>query len=207
MDELISGAVHDPHATLGAHPTGGETVIRTLRRGADDVAVLVGDQRHAIKRVHDEGVFEAVVPGSVLDYRLDVDGPVVDDPYRYVPTVGELDLHLIGEGHHEQIYDRLGAHVREHQGVTGTAFAVWAPAARAVSVVGDFNSWDGRLHAMRSMGPSGIWEIFVPDVGPGARYKYEILSADHELLLKADPYAQETEIPPKTASVITVPRH
>ena len=92
-------------------------------------------------------------------------------------------------------------------GVTGTAFAVWAPAARAVSVVGDFNSWDGRLHAMRSLGSSGIWELFLPDVGAGQRYKYEILTGDGEMLLKADPYAQETEVPPKTASVIHQPGH
>ena len=88
--------------------------------------------------------------------------------------------------------------------MTGTAFAVWAPAARAVSVVGDFNSWDGRLHAMRSLGSGGVWELFLPEVGPGARYKYEILSADGDLRLKADPMAQETEVPPKTASVVTV---
>ncbi len=116
-------------------------------------------------------------------------------------------MHLMGEGRHEELYERLGAHVREHQGVKGTAFAVWAPAARAVSVVGDFNSWDGRLHAMRSMGSSGIWELFLPDIGPGERYKYEILAADGELLLKADPYAQETEVPPKTASVVHQPGH
>ena len=129
----------------------------------------------------------------------------IDDPYSFLPTLGELDLHLIAEGRHEELYDRLGAHVREHEGVTGTAFAVWAPAARAVSVVGDFNSWDGRLHAMRSLGSTGIWELFLPGVEPGARYKYEILAADGELTLKADPYAQEAELPPKTASVVTQP--
>src|SRR5471032_2758076 len=94
-----------------------------------------------------------------------------------------------------------------HPAVKGTAFAVWAPAARAVSVVGDFNAWDGRLHAMRSMGSGGIWELFLPDVAEGQRYKYEILSADGELLLKADPYAEETELPPKTASVVFEPHH
>ena len=93
--------------------------------------------------------------------------------------------------------------MREHEGVRGTAFAVWAPAARSVSVVGDFNSWDGRLHPMRSLGATGIWELFLPDVGAGARYKYEILTADGELVLKADPYAQEAEMPPQTASVVS----
>ena len=94
-----------------------------------------------------------------------------------------------------------------HDGVTGTAFAVWAPAARAVSVVGDFNSWDGRLHAMRTLGSGGVWELFLPEVGPGARYKFEILTPDGELRLKADPMAQETEVPPNTASVVTVAEH
>ncbi len=94
-----------------------------------------------------------------------------------------------------------------HPPVTGTAFAVWAPSARAISVVGDFNSWDGRLHPMRSLGSGGIWELFLPGVGPGARYKFEILTADGDLLLKADPFAQEAEVPPKTASVVTQSRH
>src|SRR6202035_5213508 len=100
------------------------------------------------------------------------------DPYAFTPTISEFDLYLIGEGRHEQIYEKLGAHPLEHEGVQGTAFAVWAPAARAISVVGDFNSWDGRLHAMRSLGSSGVWELFLPGVAPGTRYKYEILAAD-----------------------------
>ena len=158
------------------------------------------------------GVERAELP---LRYRLKIDYGdggtfTIDDPYAFLPTLGELDLHLIAEGRHEELYDKLGAHVREldtDRPVAGTAFAVWAPAARAVSVVGDFNSWDGRLHAMRSLGSSGIWELFLPDVGPGARYKYEILAADGELTLKADPYAQETEMPPKTASVVSKPSH
>src|SRR5207302_720144 len=134
----------------------------------------------------------------------------IDDPYAFMPALGELDVHLSGEGRHEELYERLGAHVREmgpHPPVRGTAFAVWAPAARAISVVGDFNSWDGRLHAMRSLGSSGIWELFLPGVEPGVRYKYEILTADGEISLKADPYAQEAERPPKTASVVFQSQH
>ncbi len=125
-----------------------------------------------------------------------------DAPRTFSPTLGELDLHLIGEGRHEHLYELLGAHVREHEGEAGTAFAVWAPAAASVSVVGDFNHWDGRAHPMRALGVSGIWEVFVPDAGPGTNYKYEIRTAEGELLLKADPYAFETELPPKTASVV-----
>jgi 1,4-alpha-glucan branching enzyme len=122
-------------------------------------------------------------------------------------VIGELDLHLIGEGRHELLYDKLGAHVGARDGVAGTAFAVWAPAARTVSVVGDFNDWDGRAHPMEPLGVSGVWELYVPAVGPGANYKYEIRTADGELMLKADPYAFATEMPPKTASVVFKPDH
>ena len=119
-----------------------------------------------------------------------------------MPTLGDMDLHLAGEGRHEELYAKLGAHVVEHQGVRGVAFAVWAPSARAVSIVGDFNSWDGRLHPMRSLGSSGIWELFLPGVGSGTNYKYEILTQTGEIRLKADPLAFATEMPPKTASVV-----
>ena len=162
-----------------------------------------------LTEIHPGGIFEGELEDAELPlrYKLKVDYGAagkftIDDPYSFLPTLGELDLHLIGEGRHEELYERLGAHVLEHDGAQGTAFAVWAPAARAVSVVGDFNSWDGRLHPMRSLGSGGIWELFLPDVGAGQRYKYEILTQDGELLLKADPYAQETEVPPKTASVV-----
>jgi 1,4-alpha-glucan branching enzyme len=199
MNELINGDVHDPHATLGGHPGDGETVIRTLRRGAGEVAALVGEDRYPMTRVHDEGIFEATVPGTVLDYRVDVDGQPVDDPYRYPPTLGELDLHLIREGRHERLWAVLGAHPRDG----GVAFAVWAPSARGVRVVGDFTGWgahDG--WSMRSLGASGIWEIFVPGAGVGQRYKYRILGRDGNWREKADPLAAHTEVPPATASVV-----
>src|SRR5213595_2039251 len=127
----------------------------------------------------------------------------VADLYRFLPTVGEMDLHLLGEGHHHRLWEVLGAHRREHQGVWGTAFAVWAPAARSVRVVGDFNGWDGRVHPMRSLGSSGVWELFVPGVEAGSRYKYELIAPDGRRLLKADPFAFATEVPPGTASVVT----
>nr|MBA2637735.1 1,4-alpha-glucan branching protein GlgB [Solirubrobacterales bacterium] len=147
-----------------------------------------------------------------LRYELEIayaDGGTfaVRDPYSFAPTIGELDLHLAGEGRHEDIYRRLGAHERVVDEIPGTSFAVWAPAARSVSVVGDFNSWDGRLHPMRSMGSSGIWELFVPDVDEGARYKFELRTQADGLVLKADPYALETELPPSTASVVHRSRH
>ncbi|WP_405095289.1 1,4-alpha-glucan branching protein GlgB [Micromonospora sp. NBC_01412] len=199
MDQLIAGAAHDPHAVLGAHPADGRTTIRTLRRGAQAVTVLVGDERHPATRVHDAGVFEAVLPSEVLDYRVEVDGAVHDDPYRHPPTLGELDLHLIGEGRHERLWEALGARVR----AGGVAFAVWAPNARGVRVIGDFTGWgpdDG--WPMRSLGSSGVWEIFVPDAPEGARYKYRILGADGHWRDKADPLAAYAEVPPATASVV-----
>jgi 1,4-alpha-glucan branching enzyme len=190
-------------------------LVRTFRPAAAAVTVLpAGMAPVELEQVHPGGIFEGVVDGAELplDYELEVDYGesgrfVLRDPYAFPPTVSELDLHLAGEGRHEDLYRRLGAHVLEHQGVAGVAFAVWAPAARAVSVVGDFNSWDGRLHQMRALGASGIWELFVPAVEPGARYKYEILTQDREILLKADPYAFAAEAPPKTASIVFEPHH
>ncbi len=215
LDALVRREHSNPHAVLGAHPDGGGVAIRVLRPAASEIKLQLDDGNTVeLEQIHPGGVFEGVVEGAKLPlhYRLEVDYGsagtfTIDDPYAFAPTIGELDLHLIGEGRHEELYEKLGAHVLEHQGVLGTAFAVWAPAARAISVVGDFNSWDGRLHAMRSLGSSGIWELFLPAVRPGARYKFEILGADGELKLKADPYAQEAELPPKTASVVFQPRH
>jgi 1,4-alpha-glucan branching enzyme len=200
-----------PHAVLGPHPSDDGVVVRALRPGAAKVSVKPAKGKSVeLEQIHPAGIFEGTVSGAKLPfrYKLKVDYGesgkfTLEDPYAFRPTLGELDLHLIAEGRHEELYEKLGAHVREHDGVPGTAFAVWAPSARAVSVVGDFNFWDGRLHPMRSLGSGGIWELFLPEVAPGARYKYEILSAENELLLKADPYAQETEVPPKTASVVT----
>ncbi|MGK5443217.1 1,4-alpha-glucan branching protein GlgB [Micromonospora sp. URMC 105] len=199
MDQLIAGATHDPHAMLGAHPADGWTTIRVMRRGAGDVMLRIGDERHPMKRVHDVGVFETRVEGTVLDYRIEADGQVTDDPYRYPPTLGELDLHLIGEGRHERLWEALGARVFDE----GVAFSVWAPNARGVRVVGDFTGWgpdDG--WPMRSLGSSGVWEIFVPGARVGARYKYRILGADGQWRDKADPLAAYAEVPPATASVV-----
>jgi 1,4-alpha-glucan branching enzyme len=212
LDRLIAGAHHDPHAVLGAHPTPrGETIVRTLRPEATEVSVLIGRTRTPMQRVHDGGVFEAVLDGAPTDYRLEVgygdQTYTVDDPYRWLPTLGEVDLHLIGEGRHENLWDVLGAHVRTYDTpggpVTGTSFAVWAPNAEGARVTGDFDYWSGRSLPMRAMGSSGVWELFVPDVGDGGKYKFQILGADGRWRYKADPMAFATEAPPATASVIT----
>jgi len=215
LEALVHRAHANPHSVLGAHPENGGVVIRALRPAAREIKAHVdGGSTVPLEQIHAGGVFEGHVQGADLPlrYQLEVDygsggNYTIDDPYSFLPTLGELDLHLIAEGRHEELYEKLGARVREHQGVHGTSFAVWAPAAKAISVVGDFNSWDGRLHAMRSLGPSGIWELFLPGVEQGARYKYEIIGADGELRLKADPYALEAEVPPKTASIVNRSRY
>nr|WP_228530514.1 MULTISPECIES: 1,4-alpha-glucan branching protein GlgB [Myxococcaceae] len=156
------------------------------------------------------GVFEARLNNreGTFDYSLEVEYPgkrvfTLKDPYSFLPTLGEMDLYFAGEGRHERLWERMGAHLTHHHGVGGVSFAVWAPTAAGVSVVGDFNGWDGRLHAMRRMGASGIWELFIPEVGEGARYKFEIRPGQGgSRILKSDPFAFRTEVPPQTASVV-----
>jgi 1,4-alpha-glucan branching enzyme len=214
--DLIARREHpDPHHVLGAHPSNGGVVVRAFRPAAERVVARVdGGSAVQLEQSHPAGVFEGQVDGAELPlrYELEVSYPdgntfTLRDPYSFPPTVGELDIHLAAEGRHEEIYERLGAHVRELEGVTGTSFAVWAPAAKAVSVVGDFNSWDGRLHPMRSLGSTGIWEIFLPGVEEGAAYKYEILAQSGEIRMKADPFAFATQHPPLTDSVVYRSRH
>src|SRR3954463_12332245 len=210
LDRIVKREHGDPHSVLGAHKYDGGVVVRALRPAAQAVTVHAAGKDVELEQVHPGGVFEGVVPEAEmpLEYELEVDYPdgnvfTLRDPYSFAPTFGELDLHLAGEGRHEQLYERLGAHVITHECTEGTAFAVWAPNAKAVSVVGDFNSWDGRLHQMRSLGSTGVWELFVPEVSAGARYKFEIRPGQGGVrLLKADPYAFRTETPPATASVV-----
>jgi len=216
LEAVVSGAVSDPHRVLGAHPSGGDTVVRTLRPDAVSVTAIAGDQRVRLESIHPAGVFAGMLDGPLGDYRLEVRYPsgsdagseshLVDDPYRWLPTLGEVDLHLFGEGRHEQLWTVLGAHVRSYDTpsgpVSGTSFAVWAPNARGVRIAGDFNWWDGRALPMRSLGASGVWELFVPGVSAGQRYKYVVLGADGVWREKADPMAFATEAPPATASVV-----
>jgi 1,4-alpha-glucan branching enzyme len=215
VERLVRREHGDPHSLLGAHENADGVVVRALRPGAAGVTVAPADgEPVTLEEVHPAGVFEGLVDNATLPlvYELVVDygdrgAFTTRDPYSFWPTIGELDLHLVGEGRHEELYERLGAHVREIDGVTGVSFAVWAPAAKSVSVVGDFNYWDGRVHPMRALGGSGIWELFVPGVGGGTHYKYEIVAPDGELRLKADPIAFAAEVPPKTASIVHDSRH
>jgi 1,4-alpha-glucan branching enzyme len=208
IDALLAGHHHDPHSLLGAHPGPGGVTIRTLRPLAETVTVVLDDgSRVAMNHVH-QGVFSALVPGTTVppEYQIAVTYPGLpetagDDPYRHLPTLGEMDLHLIGEGRHEALWTVLGARVRPEAG--GTSFAVWAPNARGVRVIGDFNHWDGRAHPMRSLGSSGVWELLIPGVAAGSTYKYDICGPDGSWHRKADPMAAWAERPPATASVVT----
>jgi 1,4-alpha-glucan branching enzyme len=213
---IARGLHTDAFAVLGPHDARVDgrdgVVVRTFRPFAAHMHVRLwpDTERHEMTRVEPEGLFEVFLAGArraTLDYRLVAtwtDGSELefDDPYRYGAVLNDFDLHLLGEGTHVRAYDRLGARVVSHGEARGVHFAVWAPNARRVSVVGDWNGWDGRVHPMRALRPSGLWEIFLPELGAGDRYKFEIVGAHGELVLKADPYGRRFEAPPLTASVV-----
>ncbi|USC46932.1 1,4-alpha-glucan branching enzyme [Streptomyces filamentosus] len=208
---LLAGDHHAPHDVLGAHPIPGGVLVRALRPFARTVTVLATGLR---AELHDDGdgFFSGVLPvPQVPAYRLEVaydDNTIeVEDPYRFWPAIGELDLHLIGEGRHEELWRALGAEPMEHQGVAGTRFTLWAPNARGVRITGDFNYWDGTGFPMRSLGSTGVWELFLPGVGEGALYKFDICRPDGSHTVRADPMARRTEVPPATASIVTAKHH
>jgi 1,4-alpha-glucan branching enzyme len=200
----------DPHALLGAHPTPRGVVVRAYRPEAARVELVIeGEPAREMHRADPRGLYEILLEGreQLFPYALRAyypDGNVFTyrDPYAFMPTLDNFDEHLFGEGRHWKLYEKLGAHVRRLGPARGVSFAVWAPNADGVSVVGDFNKWDGRLHQMRRLGVSGVWEIFVPDLDPGAVYKYEIHKRGALAFLKADPYALYTEVPPATSSIV-----
>ncbi|WP_125774256.1 1,4-alpha-glucan branching protein GlgB [Antribacter gilvus] len=217
LTAVAQGHHSDPHSVLGPHPLDGPwAVVRALRPLADEVVVVTPDGEHPAEH-QGAGVWAALLPtedGHAPDYRVRARygeaESTSDDPYRFLPTLGEVDLHLVAEGRHEELWRVLGANPRRYASVlgevTGTSFAVWAPNARGVRVIGDHNHW-GPVHPMRSLGSSGVWELFVPGVGPGSRYKFEVLGADGVWRAKADPVAKGTEVPPATASVVVESRY
>src|SRR5271169_6511694 len=215
IDRVVAGLHHYPHSILGAHPGPDGVVVRALRPLATSVTLVVDDgRRFPMTHVH-QGVFAVTLPDEkVPDYRIaasyagspDEETPL-DDPYRYLPTLGEFDLYLIGEGRHEELWRVLGAHVREVGQATGTSFSVWAPNAHGVRVSGDFNYWDGTAYPMRSLGGAGVWELFIPGVTDGAKYKFAINGADGVWREKADPMANAAERAPATASVVYTSRY
>ncbi len=211
-DELIAGYHNAPHNILGLHEFGKGQVFTVYRPEAKSITVTdkKGKNEVVLEEVEPgRGFFGLYVEGKKYtnDYLLHIqygegDVVVTADPYAFAPQLGEQDLYLFAEGNHYQIYDKLGAHPKTVDGVKGVYFAVWAPHARSVSVVGNFNMWDGRLHLMRTLEVSGIYELFIPGVEPGAIYKYQILTRTGDILMKADPYANSAELRPKNASVV-----
>src|SRR6516225_6159172 len=204
---VIEGRHSDPFRYLGPHAEADGAVVRVFFPNADAITVVDHQARLSnLSRIHDAGLFAGRLADGLSHYRLRVrfaDHVVeLEDPYRFPPVLSDFDLYLLAEGTHLQLYDKLGAHPLNVEGVTGVAFAVFAPNARRVSVVGDFNVWDGRRHAMRVRG-NGFWEIFVPGARAGDKYKYEIVSEHGELLpLKSDPVGFSAELRPLTASVV-----
>jgi 1,4-alpha-glucan branching enzyme len=209
---LLADARHpDPFSVLGPHVTDRGVVVRAVLPGADRVEVTRGGSNPVpMDRRHPGGVFEALLQElhEIPDYRLrviypDGDVVVVDDPYRYGRVLSDFDVYLFGEGNHTRIYEKLGAHPMRFGDADGVHFAVWAPNGARVSVVGDFNEWDGRCHPMRALGSSGVWEIFIPAARVGHHYKFEIRSREGHILVKIDPYGFAFEVPPLTASIVT----
>ena len=216
LNRLLAGEHHNPHAVLGAHEYGDHTVVRAFRPHAVEVAALVGDERYVFSHI-DSGIFAVALPFTdLIDYRLEVsyqgggdvpDMHTVADAYRFLPTLGELDLHLFSEGRHERLWDIIGAHPRSFKTadgvVEGVSFAVWAPNAKGVSLIGEFNHWDGNEAPLRVLGSTGVWELFWPGFPVGGHYKFRVHGADGSVSDRADPMAFATEVPPQTASRVT----
>jgi 1,4-alpha-glucan branching enzyme len=215
LQAVAEGRHSDPFSILGVHKSGKGWVGRVFAPGADmlEAFTLAGAPAGTLTRIHDAGIFEgelAIKAHQPMRYqaRASHGDWSFADPYSFGPVLGPMDDYYIAEGSHLRLFDKLGAHIMTHDGADGVHFAVWAPNARRVSVVGSFNSWDGRRHAMRCRTDTGIWEIFIPGVHAGEPYKYEIVAANGVVLpLKADPFAFQSELRPNTASVVARPLH
>ena len=204
---LVEGRHPQPHATLGAHPVDGGFVIRVLRPLAKSVTVNRRDGSRIPLMHLADGLWQGFAPGDGQSYTIETgysNGPdwITDDPYRFVPSVGDIDLYLWAQGRHEQLWQVFGSHYRPHEDVSGTSFSVWAPHATAARVIGDFNDWSGVGHAMRRLDDNGVWELFVPGLTPGTAYKFELRTSDGRWVSRADPMARYTEVPPATASKV-----
>ena len=212
IDALLHGAHSDPFHVLGPHRVGDDLVIRLFRPEAKAIEIVAANDRSQVfpaDRLHVEGLYQATVPNeprsfSYLIKVIAFDGSeqLLRDPYSYGPIMGEMDLHLFAEGNHKRLYQHFGAQLREIGDERGVYFAVWAPNAARVSVVGDFNGWDGRVHPMRKLLGSGVWEIFIPGVREGAHYKFEIRTQSGALLLKSDPFGFFSQHGKETSSMI-----
>jgi 1,4-alpha-glucan branching enzyme len=219
LNSFLSGTHSDPFHILGPHRMGDDLAVRVFRPDAKKIDILVdrpasaegtaGRQSVEAEKIHRDGFFQATIPNATrdLDYRLrlmnwDDSEFVMRDPYQYGPIMGEIDLHLFAEGQHWQLYEKFGAHLRTIGDTSGVYFSVWAPNAQRVSVVGDFNGWDGRVNPMRKLLGCGVWELFLPGVKEGTHYKFEIRTQAGALLLKSDPFAFFNQHGKSTSSLI-----
>ncbi|HEV3147753.1 MAG TPA: alpha-amylase family glycosyl hydrolase, partial [Chthoniobacterales bacterium] len=209
LNSFLSGTHSDPFRILGPHRAGDDLVVRVFRPDAKWIDIVARDQSIAAEKIHRDGFFCATVASATreLDYRIratSLDGSerITRDPYQYGPIMGEVDLHLFAEGQHWQLYEKFGAHLRTIGDEAGVYFAVWAPNAQRVSVVGDFNNWDGRVNPMRKLVGAGVWELFLPGIKEGAHYKFEIRTQLGALLLKSDPFALFNQHGTSTASLV-----
>lgn len=207
LQDIIKGVCRDPHAVLGMHNCEqGGIIIRVYDPAADAISCLTGGKR--LEMQQENGIFTLHFPRRKKHFAYQLERHygnnifTAADPYQFLPEIGEMDLYLFNQGEHHRVFEVMGAHTRTPGGVAGTAFTVWAPNAKRVSVVGSFNCWDGRRHPMRLMGNSGIWELFLPGVGAGDMYKFEILTQSGDILTKIDPYARQTELRPGNASIV-----
>ena len=208
---LVECKHHAPHDFYGWHSTPRGSVIRTRQLGATDVRVLIHNDSVPMEPIGDDIWVLGLEDDLAPDYRLEVHYPegapvITADAYHFLPTLTSFDLHLIGEGRHERLWEVLGANERTYSTsmgeVSGTAFAVWAPNAQGVAVVGDFCAWNPNQWPMRSLGATGVWEVFIPGIGAGTQYKFTIQGADGSVIDKADPLAKQTVAPPETVSVV-----
>ena len=215
LHSLVELTHQSPHSLLGMQPLGDKSglVVRALLPDAAKVEIQPTHEKtkpkFELQRIHDAGLFEGVTKSANRVYAYDLvvtnhQGRVrrTRDAFSFLPTLGESDLFLFGKGDERRIYEKLGAQLRTIDGVPGVSFAVWAPNAQRISVVGNFNGWDGRFHPLRLLGASGVWEIFVPGVGIGAHYKFEIRDAHGSISLKTDPYGFFFEVAPKNAAIV-----
>jgi len=217
IDRIVGANHHDPFEILGMHPVWHERaqriVVRCFPPEAKTVDILDARGENPsgeLERKHNDGFFEGILSDveTTFSYRLritnhDGDRYTIIDPYSFPPVLTEFDLHLFGEGSHQNLFDKLGAQVVEHEDCPGVTFSVWAPAAQRVSVIGDFNAWDGRCHPMRARGASGIWEIFIPGLSAGTLYKFEVKGGDNQIQAKTDPFAKRMELRPPSSTPLT----
>ena len=211
INDLINGNSKDPHALLGMHTENNKIVVRAYNVHSKSIVVkdIHAGKTYEMNRINDEGLFECVITHRDTPFKYELihttkEGHTysVIDPYCFWPTISDYDLYLFNQGNNHRIYEKMGCHLCEVEGVKGASFCVWAPSAKRVSVVGSFNNWDGRIHPMRMMGSSGVWELFIPGLTKGDLYKYEIKTPTDEIYIKSDPYAFYAETPPHTASVV-----